>query len=255
MTKKTKRTTRIVLDWFLPVVFLTVATVYIRKSGIDVSLQTHFYKDNVGWIGGVQNPWLFLKTYGTGPALAMTIVSLGVLFASFWVKRIAGYRYVALFFVAVMLVGPGLIVNSVFKQHWGRPRPLDLQEFNRDSDFVEVWSLPVPGAGASFPSGHASVAFYLFTPYFVLRRRSWRWAAFFLALGLGYGTLMGVARMAQGAHFLSDIVWSAGFVYLTGLAFTYALRIDERAIGSAVVPVGMTSRGGFRFEGTALPRS
>jgi membrane-associated PAP2 superfamily phosphatase len=33
--------------------------------------------------------------------------------------------------------------------------------------------------------------------------------------------------MAQGAHFLSDVVWSAGFVYLSALAIYYALRLDR----------------------------
>jgi membrane-associated PAP2 superfamily phosphatase len=50
------------------------------------------------------------------------------------------------------------------------------------------------------------------------------WSLFFVALGLGYGSLVGLARMLQGAHFLSDVLWALGFVYLTALASFYLLR-------------------------------
>jgi membrane-associated PAP2 superfamily phosphatase len=33
--------------------------------------------------------------------------------------------------------------------------------------------------------------------------------------------------MVQGAHFLSDVLWALGFVYLTAVAFAYLLRLDH----------------------------
>jgi membrane-associated PAP2 superfamily phosphatase len=73
----------------------------------------------------------------------------------------------------------------------------------------------------------------LFAPYFFLRRRSVKWALFFLALGLFYGSFVGLARMIQGKHFLSDVVWAGGLVYLTGLAFFYMLRLHRTPAGAA----------------------
>jgi membrane-associated PAP2 superfamily phosphatase len=35
--------------------------------------------------------------------------------------------------------------------------------------------------------------------------------------------MMGYARISQGAHFLSDVLWSLGIVYLTGLALFYLM--------------------------------
>jgi len=250
----TKRVAQIIVDWSIPLLLLAAATVYIRTTGVDVTFQERFYKDGVGWIGGVDGLCNFIKAYGPLPGLVIAIGSLVVVIASVWIKRFVRFRFVALFFVAVMAVGPGLIVNGVFKQNWGRPRPLDLQEFNRDSEFIEVWGAPSPGSGASFPSGHAASAFFLFTPYFIFRRRDWRWATFFLMLGLGYGALTGFARMAQGAHFLSDVVWSAGFVYLTGLAFTYLMRVDSRAL-VAEKPATEPHPGAVRFGRAVSPPS
>ena len=54
----------------------------------------------------------------------------------------------------------------------------------------------------------------------------------FLLLGLGYGGLMGLGRMIQGAHFFSDVVWAGGFVYLTALSFYYGLGLHKEPIES-----------------------
>jgi membrane-associated PAP2 superfamily phosphatase len=45
--------------------------------------------------------------------------------------------------------------------------------------------------------------------------------------GLVYGCIMGMARIIQGGHFLSDVLWSAGFVYLTALVLAAWLLPDE----------------------------
>jgi membrane-associated PAP2 superfamily phosphatase len=81
--------------------------------------------------------------------------------------------------------------------------------------------------GGSFASGHAAMGFYLLVPYFLLRRRAPARAAALLVVGLAFGTLVGLARMVQGAHFPSDVLWALGFVYLTALALFYALRLER----------------------------
>jgi len=40
---------------------------------------------------------------------------------------------------------------------------------------------------------------------------------------------MGVARMVQGGHFPSDVLWAGGMVYLVGLSLYYLLRLDQEA--------------------------
>jgi membrane-associated PAP2 superfamily phosphatase len=47
-----------------------------------------------------------------------------------------------------------------------------------------------------------------------------------LAGGLSYGLLMGVARMAQGGHFPSDVLWAGGMVYLVGLTLSRLMQLD-----------------------------
>lgn len=97
-----------------------------------------------------------------------------------------------------------------------------------------AWEKGIAGSGKSFPSGHASMGFYMFSPYFVLRRSSRPGSIGFLVLGLGYGALMGLARMIQGGHFASDVVWAGGFIYLSGLLLSVLLGLDgERGLDEA----------------------
>ncbi len=215
------------LDWILPVVALAGLTLPFWMTDLDVSMASRFYTPAVGWSHGGEFPWRFLFHYGVIPAWVIAVSALVVFVASFWAARWRRHRRASIFLVLVMIVGPGLVVNNVFKQHWGRPRPRDLVLFGGDRDYVKPWVKSPRENGNAFVSGHAATGFYLLTPYFLLRRRSKAWAASFVALGIGYGALIGVARMAQGAHFLSDILWALGLVYLSALALFHALRLDR----------------------------
>jgi len=231
------RKSSIALDWSIPLLLLSGLTVVFRVTDLDLSTSARFFEPGTGWPMGGEQPWSFLYHCGVVPAWIMSLSALGIFIASLFRSRWARYRRRCAFLVLVMIVGPGLLVNALFKQNWGRPRPRDLVEFSGEKQYVPLLAKRSPGSGNSFASGHASTGFYLFAPYFFLRRRSKKWAVFFLVLGLSYGSLVGLARIIQGAHFLSDVVWAGGLVYLSGLVFYYVLRPDrESARGN---PAGM----------------
>ena len=49
----------------------------------------------------------------------------------------------------------------------------------------------------------------------------------FLMLGLLSGGIIGLARMAAGSHFASDVIWSGGVVYFTALALAVLFRFGS----------------------------
>jgi len=216
-------------DFLVPLALLFALTFAIAVTGSDLLLEQRFYLPGIGWPYGELSPWKFLYRFGIYPAMALSVVSLLLVVASFFSVRALVYRKAALFFLLLMLIGPGLLVNTVLKDHWGRPRPRQMQLFGGDRVFHQVWERGEAGQGKSFPSGHASAAFYLIAPYFVLRRSSSKMARASLAAGLCYGLLMGFARMAQGGHFPSDVVWAGGIVYLVGIALYHLLGLDADA--------------------------
>ena len=220
-----------ILDWTVPVVLLAALTIPFWQSDLDVRVARHFYVPGSGWPLGAEAPWRFLKHYGVIPAWILGVAALGVWVASFLKPALRHARRGALFLVLVMAIGPGVIVNDIYKEQWGRPRPRDLVEFGGTRDYVRPLIKSPREYGGSFASGHAAMGFYLLTPYFLLRRRSrWRAAGAFTG-GIVYGALVGFARIVQGAHFLSDVVWAFGIVYLTAVALFYVLRLQQEPGG------------------------
>jgi membrane-associated PAP2 superfamily phosphatase len=221
---RTQRTA--ILDWAVPIVLLVLLTLPFWLGDLDVRVARHLYVPGAGWPLGAEEPWRFLKHYGVVPAWIIAIGALGVWIASFFRPALGRARRGAMFLVFVMAIGPGVLVNDVFKEQWGRPRPRDLVEFGGAREYVAPLIKSPPEHGGSFASGHAATGFYLLTPYFLLRRRWPRRAAGVLVAGMVYGSLVGYARMVQGAHFMSDVLWALGIVYLTALVLFYLLRLQ-----------------------------
>jgi len=137
------------------------------------------------------------------------------------------WRRSGAFLILLLILGPGLLVNSVFKDHWGRPRPREIAEYGGQKQFLHPWQKGEDGKGRSFPSGHGSAAFYMTAPYFIYRRSNNRLARLWLLGGLVFGVLMSIARITQGGHFLSDNLWAWGMVHLTALVLCYVLGLDQ----------------------------
>ena len=202
----------------LPIALLLVTTLAFRLSDADLLICRLSYH-------GPQSPWPwahawicdFIYTYGTLPGLVVGIGGLTVVLASLFWNRLKPYRRAGLFLAAALALGPGLLVNGIFKPVWGRPRPHQTVPFGGDHAYVNVWGMGNSAGGMSFPCGHASMGFYLMAPAFLAYRRHRRLARSFILLGLAGGLALGVTRILQGSHFPSDVLWSAGFVYLTGL--------------------------------------
>jgi len=64
---------------------------------------------------------------------------------------------------------------------------------------------------------------YLFVTLFFLRRQAPRLALAGGCFGLLYGSLVGMARMVQGAHFATDVIWSLGLIWMTAAGLHYFL--------------------------------
>jgi lipid A 4'-phosphatase len=202
--------------------------------GLDTILSGCLYSSATGWVYGNQFPWRILYEYGVVPAYAAALLSLALLMAGCFRKNIARYRHFFIYCILVLLIGPGLIVNVILKDHWGRPRPREVDLFGGSMPYHYVWQEGDIGKGKSFPCGHAAAGFYMITPFFALRRRRRRLAWTFLLIGTVYGSLMGFGRIAQGGHFLSDVVGSGVIVYAVGQSLAYLFDFGRSAESARV---------------------
>ncbi|MGB6550714.1 MAG: PAP2 family protein, partial [Xanthobacteraceae bacterium] len=71
----------------------------------------------------------------------------------------------ALFLIVTLALGPGLLTNVILKDHWGRPRPIDVQQFGGDYRFTSWWD-PRGNCpdNCSFIAGEPSGAFWTLAP-------------------------------------------------------------------------------------------
>ena len=220
----------ILADFMIPLLAAVAATVSIDLAGTDLAVEALFYSPGAGWVLGDREPWALLYHFGNLPAFALGAMGVIAFALSFFYERFRPDRMAALFVVALLALGPGLIVNTVFKDHWGRPRPSDIVQFGGTQTYRSFWHPGSPDQGRSFPSGHAAVGFFLMAPFFVLRRKAPGWARRALVAGILYGSLMGLGRMIQGGHFLTDVIWSGCMVYFTGLFLYYLFRLDREGL-------------------------
>jgi len=130
----------------------------------------------------------------------------------------------ALAFVGLSLtLGPGLVTWMV-KEHTLRARPFDVMEFGGDRRFTPALEQAQQCTdNCAFTSGHVACGFFFVSLMLLDPRRRWYWIAF----GLLAGGAVALARMAVGAHWLSDALWalpitlgSSGAVWLA-LQFVY----------------------------------
>ncbi len=117
-------------------------------------------------------------------------------------------------------MAPGLLVNVVLKDHWGRSRPIDVTQFGGNEHFVAWWDPrgDCP-ANCAFVSGDVAGAFWTIAPA-ALAPPQWRAVAYGAALALGTG--MAVIRVMAGAHFPSDVIFAGVFTFLI-IWLAYAL--------------------------------
>jgi lipid A 4'-phosphatase len=117
-----------------------------------------------------------------------------------------------LFLIGTLAVGPGLITNTLLKDHWGRARPIDVTEFGSTSRFTAWWDPrgDCPN-NCSFIAGEPAGAFWTMAPA-ALAPPQWRLLAYGGALA--FGSAVGVLRIAGGGHFFTDVVFAGVFMYL-----------------------------------------
>lgn len=195
------------------------------SKNLDLNVSQYFYdRDHFQIIPF----WHFFFLYGFWPAWVLAFSALGGFILSYINSSYRSWRLPCIYLIMTFAVGSGLIVNVIFKDHWGRPRPRQVTEFGGQEAFRPYYQPPSADRQNSlyhsFPSGHASTGFYFFSLAFlgaIYRSRLTYYSGLTLAWGLGI--LLSLSRMIEGGHFLSDTLGAALIMWLTswGLAYLF----------------------------------
>ncbi len=183
----------------------------------DRSLSGFFWHPDEGFF--LAHLWpLELVYHGTRWVMDALVSALLLALISSYVLQFAELRKARAklwFAILALAIGPGLITHNVLKNHWGRARPAQIAEFGGSAQYTPPWQ---PGSqcqrNCSFPSGHAVAGFSLITSAWLWPHRRRRW----LLIGIATGAAIGLVRIAQGGHFISDVMGSLAVVWLTNVA-------------------------------------
>jgi lipid A 4'-phosphatase len=136
----------------------SLITVAFAVAPIDAAVARAFYRpiDGDHWPLVRQWPWSWF--YVPAPAVTISLLTVGLLAVFF--GRLKGdgcWRASGTFLMLSVLLGPGLIINPVFKDHWDRPRPRDVVQFGGALQYTPA---PFIGDGGdSFPCDQCSAGF------------------------------------------------------------------------------------------------
>ncbi len=161
-----------------------------------------FYKD-LAWVQFSYGLFAWIQF----PVLAALLAGLAAgFFKPVWARR----RMAFSFLMCALLLGPGLVVNELLKNHMGRARPAQIVEFAGTQQYTPPWQISDQCAtNCSMSSGHAAMGFFPLALAWVHRRQRRFWTV----AGLTCGGLVGLGRILQGGHFLSDVLISAAVVW------------------------------------------
>lgn len=158
------------------------------------------------------------------PAVAVAVVALALVMQARAGRRMADARQrLRLAIVSTFALAPGLLVNLILKDHWGRPRPRDSAIFGGNLPFVPAGEISsFCQHNCSFVSGEAAGIFML--PLLALLAPEHLRRPLF-ALLTSFAAMAALLRVAFGAHWLSDAVLGS---LATWVSFAVILAWMER---------------------------
>lgn len=209
-------------------IVIAIITLATRLFNLDILISGWFYQPGEGF--PLKNDLLvrfFYRSINVSVVVSI-LFFLGFAVAAVIKKPLRKHnRLVIALFISILL-GPGLIVNSIFKENFGRPRPSQTVEFGGKHQPQAVLEANWGNYGKSFPSGHAAIPLsFLLLAFAAYRRKKFRLAKQLAAGIVGWYLFVSYARVAAGGHHFSDVAWAGYFSFVCAW-FSYKL-IESRS--------------------------
>jgi lipid A 4'-phosphatase len=200
---------------------LVAAFVFVGAPQIDIVVSRLFLLPDGAFIFNYPGFGQYLRlAFQILFVLAVIVSIAGLVLAAFMRRNLFTLTFPKWLYVVLCLaVGPGLVTNVILKDNWGRARPFHVQEFGGKQTFTPALMLSDQcERNCSFVAGEASAIYMLFFSLAFLARRR---RNALLATGIVTGFVAGAVRVAQGGHFLSDVVFAGVLMALIAEALLW----------------------------------
>lgn len=208
----------------LVILFFGFAALFLTFPEIDLYVTSLFWDGHHFVLA--DNPLIKAIYYHVNLLTPILILgSVGAMAYQYFKKQ--EFRYATqknlAYFLLVGIIGSAILVNAVFKDHWGRARPHQTTHFGGEKSFSPpIIPTNQCNRNCSFTCGHASFGFMFIALWFLFRKRWLFWGS------IAYGGLIGLVRIVQGGHFLSDVIFSFFVMYGTAYGL-YRLMYNDTA--------------------------
>ena len=206
--------------WIIPVLIVAIVTPF--TPALDKAVASYYYIPEVGFPTTPFSHFMF--TVGLIPSWLLFLGAVGLYGVSFVFDGWNSWRQPMLVVIYTFAIGSGLLINAVLKDHWGRPRPRQVEEFGGNVPYRAYYQPQIGVQGIngekykSFPSGHVSTGFFFFSAALAgrrLNRRGLELAGWTCAILVGVA--MSITRISAGGHFFSDCLVSALLMWLVAV--------------------------------------
>ncbi len=223
--------------WSLLVATAAVSVLFLVFPQLDLAVSGLFYVPGQGFVGADMGILQTIRDIGKDALRITGAVILVSLIVPLLIGRV---RYLlplraALFLFTSLVLGPGLLVNGILKELWGRARPRSITEFGGDFSFSRAWEIVNQcESNCSFVSGEGSSAIWFLALAMIVPLR-WRLTAALAALV--FAAVMSLNRIVFGGHFLSDVL-IAWTVTLAVTVICYNVFYKEFGLTDEIVDAG-----------------
>ncbi|MHA1700179.1 MAG: phosphatase PAP2 family protein, partial [Promethearchaeota archaeon] len=242
-----------------------VMTLIFYFTTLDLDISRYFYEPDGAshFPAGDQMPWKFFNENDDLFIYVMLVLVIVMLVIGLVKRRYRAFLVYSLYTFVSVLVGPILIVNVLLKGTdfgdyyigWSRPRPREIIEFGGFLKFYRVWEPAfldgLQNTNSSFPSGHVTVGAMYIVLFFVFNNPEYladvyggkmhnklllfnllKWSSFILSAFLSL--MLSISRIAAGAHFASDTIYSVVFTWVPAAILYYFVfripRLEKKAL-------------------------
>lgn len=181
---------------------------------MDIDFSKLFYDSENGFI--YRNNIIVKLFFVIIPILIKILLLITSVYLLYLIIKYKSFSKIILswsfYLIIATAIGPGLLVNSILKENFGRARPIQIVNFNGAKNFTRAFSITNECVhNCSFSSGHAAMGYsftsfaYIF-PYIFFTR--------IYSVALCFGSLVGLSRILMGGHFLSDVLASCFIILI-----------------------------------------
>jgi membrane-associated PAP2 superfamily phosphatase len=225
--------------WLLIPAILAIALVLLGETtDLDRTITRFFFDTHAREFPLRLNFWFDVVLHHWAKYTVMTVAAMiiGGLALSFILPPLDAHRRVLTFLALALCLAP--LSVTIAKASSARHCPWDVIEFGGKVPYERLFEANSAGVkpGRCFPAGHASTGFALMAFYFAAySRRADSAARWCLLGGVAAGVALGLARVAQGAHFATHVLW-AGLLCWIVMVVLYRACLSDAPRNDARVP-------------------